>query len=88
MTISNELLDELLKGCKRPEDLLGDAGLMKAEVIHRRGPWRSFEAEERATLERVDWFKNRRLLETVGNVPPAEAEARFHAAPETEPMAA
>jgi hypothetical protein len=39
-------------------------GLYKAEVIHRRGPWRSFEAVEFATLEWVDWFNNRRLLET------------------------
>ena len=37
-------------------------GLYKAEVIHRRGPWRSFEAVEFATLEWVDWFNNRRLL--------------------------
>jgi len=36
-------------------------GLFKAEVIHRRGPWRSFEAVEYATLESVDWFNNRRL---------------------------
>ena len=51
-------------------------GLYKAEVIHRRGPWRSFEAVEFATLEWVDWFNNRRLLEPIGNVPPAEAEER------------
>ena len=38
-------------------------GLYKAEVIHRRGPWRSFEAVEFATLEWVDWFNHRRLLE-------------------------
>ena len=38
-------------------------GLYKAEVIHRRGPWRSFEAVEYATLEWVDWFNHRRLLE-------------------------
>ncbi|MBL9047517.1 MAG: IS3 family transposase [Tabrizicola sp.] len=63
-------------------------GLFKAEVIHRRGPWRSFEAVEYATLEWVDWFNNRRLLEPVGNIPPAEAEANFYAALETEPMAA
>ena len=50
-------------------------GLYKAEVIHRRGPWRSFEAVEYATLEWVDWFNNRRLLEPIGNIPPAEAEA-------------
>ena len=53
-------------------------GLFKAEVIHRRGPWRSFEAVEFATLEWVDWFNNRRLLEPIGNVPPAEAEARYY----------
>lgn len=63
-------------------------GLFKAEVIHRRGPWRSFEAVEYATLEWVDWFNNRRLLEPIGNIPPAEAEANFYAALETEPMAA
>jgi len=54
-------------------------GLYKAEVIHRRGPWRNFEAVEFATLEWVDWFNNRRLLEPIGNIPPAEAEARYHA---------
>lgn len=63
-------------------------GLFKAEVIHRRGPWRSFEAEEYATLEWIDWFNNRRLLEPIGNIPPAEAEANFYAALETEAMAA
>jgi transposase InsO family protein len=63
-------------------------GLFKAEVIHRRGPWRSFEAVEYATLEWVDWFNYRRLLEPIGNIPPAEAEANFYAALETEPMAA
>jgi len=63
-------------------------GLFKAEVIHRRGPWRSFEAVEYATLERVDWFNNRRLLEPIGNIPPAEAEANFYAALENEDMAA
>jgi transposase InsO family protein len=52
-------------------------GLFKAEGIHRRGPWRSFEAVEYATLEWVDWFNNRRLLEPIGNIPPAEAEAKF-----------
>ena len=54
-------------------------GLYKAEVIHRRGPWRSFEAVEFATLEWVDWFNNRRLLEPIGNIPPAEAEERHYA---------
>jgi putative transposase len=63
-------------------------GLFKAEVIHRRGPWRSFEAVEYATLEWVDWFNNRRLLEPIGNIPPAEAEANFYAALERSDMAA
>ena len=54
-------------------------GLYKAEVIYRRGPWRTLEAVEYATLEWVDWFNNRRLLEPIGNVPPAEAEAAYYA---------
>jgi putative transposase len=54
-------------------------GLYKAEVIHRRGPWRSFEAVELATLEWVDWFNNRRLLGPIGNIPPAEAEVAYYA---------
>ncbi len=63
-------------------------GLYKAEVIHRRGPWRSFEAVEFATLEWVDWFNNRRLLAPIGNIPPAEAEERYHAMLDDTPMAA
>ena len=59
-------------------------GLYKAEVIHRRGPWRSFV--ELATLEWVDWFNNRRLL--IGNIPPAEAEERHYAMLEQSDMAA
>ena len=63
-------------------------GLYKAEVIHRRGPWRSFEAVEFATLEWVDWFNKRRLLEPIGNLPPAEAEARYYAQDEALALAA
>jgi putative transposase len=55
-------------------------GLFKTEVIHRLGPWRSREAVEIATLEWVDWFNTRRLLEPIGHVPPAEAEDRYYAA--------
>ena len=62
-------------------------GLYKAEVVHRRGPWRSLEAVEFATLEWVDWFNHRRLLEPIGNIPPAEAEA-LYAAKETLLLAA
>ncbi len=54
-------------------------GLSKAEVIYRRGPWRSLEAVEFATLEWVDWFNHRRLLEPIGNIPPAEAENQYYA---------
>jgi len=53
-------------------------GLFKTEVIRRRGPWRNVNAVEFATLEWVDWFNNRRLLEPAGNIPPAEAEARHY----------
>ena len=63
-------------------------GLYKAEVIHRRGPWRSFEAVEYATLEGVDWFNHRRLLEPIGNIPPAEAEERYYAMINTSAIAA
>jgi transposase InsO family protein len=55
-------------------------GLYKAEVIGRRGPWKSLEAVEFATLEWVDWFNHRRLLEPIGNIPPAEAEQLYFAA--------
>ncbi len=63
-------------------------GLFKAEVIHRRGPWRSLQAVEFATLEWVDWFNHRRLLEPIGNIPPAEAEARYYEQRETLSVAA
>ena len=63
-------------------------GLFKTEVIHRRGPWRSFDGVEYATLEWVDWFNNRRLLEPIGNIPPAEAEERYYAILEKPAMAA
>jgi transposase InsO family protein len=54
-------------------------GLYKTEVIHHRGPWRTFEAVEYATLEWVDWFNHRRLLAPIGNIPPAELESSFDA---------
>jgi len=53
-------------------------GLYKAEVIHRRGPWKNVDEVEYATLEWVDWFNHRRLLEPIGNVPPAELEAAYY----------
>lgn len=63
-------------------------GLFKTELIHRRGPWRSFESVEFATLEWVCWYNNRRLLEPIGNIPPAEAETAYYAQLEVTPMAA
>ncbi len=53
-------------------------GLYKTEVIRIQGPWRNIEAVEFATLEWVDWFNNRRLLEPIGWVPPAEYERVFY----------
>ena len=52
-------------------------GLFKTEVIRRRGPWRNLEMVEFATLEWVDWFNNRRLLEPIGNIPPKEMEEMY-----------
>jgi len=63
-------------------------GIYKAGVIWRRGPWRNDEAVEFATLEWVDWFNHRRLLEPIGNMPPAEAEARYYEQREEPAMAA
>src|SRR5215217_5735084 len=63
-------------------------GLFKTEVIRRRGPWRSLEAVEFATLDWVDWYNNRRLLEPIGNMPPAEAETRYYSAQAETPALA
>lgn len=76
-------------------------GLYKAEAIHRRGPWRSFEAVEFATLTWVDWFNNRRLLEPIGvrrqsclrhdaavSPQPAEADERYYAMLDEQKLAA
>ena len=63
-------------------------GLYKTELIHRRGPWRNLDQVEYATLEWVDWFNNRRLLEPIGNIPPVEYEAQYHQSAGQLPMAA
>jgi putative transposase len=52
-------------------------GLYKTELIRRRGPWKGIDEVEYATLEWVDWFNHRRLLEPIGHLPPAEFEAPF-----------
>jgi putative transposase len=56
-------------------------GLFKTELIYRRGPWRNLEAVEFATLEWVDWWNNRRILEPIGDIPPAEKEANYYRQP-------
>jgi putative transposase len=53
-------------------------GLYKTELIRRRGPWKGLDEVEYATLEWVDWFNHRRLLEPIGHLPPAEFEAAHH----------
>jgi putative transposase len=53
-------------------------GLYKAELIHRRAPWKTRESVELATLQWVHWFNHTRLLEPIGYIPPAEAEANYY----------
>ena len=53
-------------------------GLYKAELIHRRGPWKTRESVELATLEWVSWFNHQRLMGPLGHIPPAEAEANYY----------
>jgi transposase InsO family protein len=62
-------------------------GLYKTELIRQRGPWRSIEAVELATLEWVDWFNHRRLLEPIGNMPPAEKEDEYYRQQESAKVA-
>lgn len=63
-------------------------GLYKTEVIRRRGPWRNLDAVEFATLEWVDWFNNRRLLEPIGNIPPVELEMAYYRSQQATAMVA
>lgn len=53
-------------------------GPYKTELIRTRGPWKGIDEVEFGTLEYADWFNNRRLLEPIGHVPPAEFEAAYH----------
>jgi len=63
-------------------------GLYKTEIIRQRGPWRNIEQVEFATLEWVDWFNNRRLLEPIGYVPPAEFELMYYRSQQTPALQA
>ena len=62
-------------------------GLYKAELIHRRAPWKTKAAVELATLEWVAWFNHHRLLEPIGYIPPAEAEANYYRHLASQPAA-
>jgi transposase InsO family protein len=75
----NSKLDSFLK-ILRAQGFLAETinGLYKAELIRRRGPGKTREAVELATLEWVSWFNHHRLLEPIGYVPPAEAEANYY----------
>jgi hypothetical protein len=80
------LLAEYPEGAEDRDEYAADN-----DVIHQRGPGRSFEAVEFATLKWVNWFNNRRLFEPLCNSPPAEAEANYYAstaAMDKQPMAA
>ena len=59
-------------------------GLYKTELIRSRGPWRHLDNVEYATLEWVDWFNHRRILEPIGNIPPVELEEDYHRQPRQE----
>ena len=62
-------------------------GLYKTELIHKRAPWKDLDQVEYATLEYVDWFNHRRLLEPIGDIPPAEKEANYHQEHTPAPLA-
>ena len=63
-------------------------GLYKTELIRPRGPWRDLDQVEYATLEYVDWFNHRRLLEPIGHIPPTEKEAHYYSQKTPAPMGA
>lgn len=63
-------------------------GLYKAELIHRQGPWKTIESLEWETLSWVAWFNQQRLLEPIGNIPPAEFEALYEQGQAIVPIAA
>jgi len=69
--------------CWLPLVLMG-VGLFKTEVIHRLGPWGGVDQVEMETLVWVDWFNNRRLLEPIGNIPPAKYEDLYYRSQESQ----
>ena len=63
-------------------------GPYKTELIRKRGPWRNLDAVEFATLEWVDWFNNRRLLQPIGDIPPVELERAYYQVQKAQAMVA
>lgn len=83
--------DAFLIACSTQDGAIGfpnPRGGLRSDHKHRSGTWRVFETVEYATLQGVDWFNNRRILEPVGNITPAEAEQHFYAAMDQILMAA
>ena len=90
-----DVLDRLLaeEGIESSVGSVGDSydnalaetinGLYKTEVIRRQGPWRGIEDVEFATLSWVDWYNERRLLSSIGNIPPSEFEQSYYGGYET-----
>ena len=62
-------------------------GLYKTELIREKGPWRNLDHLEYATLEYVDWFNHRRILEPIGDIPPTEREANYYSQQSPAPLA-
>ena len=63
-------------------------GLYKTELVHKLGAWKTVEALEWETLKWVSWFNQQRLLEPIGNIPPAEFEALYEQGQAAMPQAA
>ncbi len=74
-----EIMPLAVCACHDVASTISANGLYKTEVIRRRASWRTVDEVEIETLKWVDWFNHRRLLETIGNIPPAEAEEAFYA---------
>jgi putative transposase len=53
-------------------------GLYKTELIKPRGPWKTADQVEVATLEWIDWYNHHRLHQACGDIPPAELETAHH----------
>ena len=89
--MKKELIQQLYQSfedCAHEEDGVEYWLARELQVLLGYTQWRNFEAVEFATLEWVDWFNHRRILEPIGNIPPAEAEERYYAMLEEPALAA